>query len=75
MSESARRATWGVILVLALAAVAVVLGRGYGSGYAVTGTGERGRRAIHGSTRVPSRFSKPARRPSRRAGRSTPPTT
>ncbi len=43
MSESARRATRGVILVLALAAIAAVLLTGYGgSADAVTGTGEPG---------------------------------
>ena len=42
MSESARRATRGVILVLAVAAIAVALGTGYGGGDAVTGTGEPG---------------------------------
>lgn len=42
MSESARRATRGVILVLAVAAIAVALGTGYGGGDAITGTGEPG---------------------------------
>ena len=42
MSESAHRATRGVIIVLAVAAIAVALGTGYGSGDAITGTGEPG---------------------------------
>ena len=42
MSESARNATRGVILILAVGAIAVALGTGYGSGDAVTGTGEPG---------------------------------